>query len=136
MSSSNNAGSDEQSEQQKRLVLIGGGHAHVQVIKALNHASRPKNMQVTLIDLTSKPTYSGMVPGAVAGIYDQSETIIDLKPLADWAGIDFVQNRVTDIDVNQQEIFTENSSASIPFDAVSIDIGSASRGLNSIPGAR
>ena len=50
----------------QRIVLIGGGHAHVQVIKALNKHSRPSNIHVTLIDLQSSATYSGIVPGCVA----------------------------------------------------------------------
>ena len=43
----------------KRIVLIGGGHAHVQVIKALNANSRPLNVHVTLIDLQTSASYSG-----------------------------------------------------------------------------
>ena len=47
----------------KNLVLIGGGHAHLQVIKAFNKMSRPKNLNVILIDMQSFASYSGMVPG-------------------------------------------------------------------------
>jgi selenide,water dikinase len=122
--------------EKRRLVLIGGGHAHVQVIKALNHASRPEYLHVTLIDLSATPTYSGMVPGAVAGMYQPDETLIKLEPLASWAAIDFVQDKVTDIDLIQKEIYVEKADKAIPFDVVSIDIGSASRGLEEIPGAR
>ena len=43
----------------KHIVLIGGGHAHVQVIKALNSNSRPPNVHVTLIDLQTSASYSG-----------------------------------------------------------------------------
>ena len=31
-------------------MLVGGGHAHVQVIRALNAAARPPNVRVSLID--------------------------------------------------------------------------------------
>ena len=41
----------------KHIVLIGGGHAHVQVIKALNANSRPPNVHVTLIDLQTSASY-------------------------------------------------------------------------------
>ncbi|KAG7347419.1 selenide water dikinase [Nitzschia inconspicua] len=145
MSSSNDHYNDNTVEQRRQhLVLIGGGHAHVQVIKALNHASRPKYLDVTLIDMTKTPTYSGMVPGAVAGIYQPNETQILLEPLARWAGIRFVHGKVLDVEVNSKyvqlrDMEAEEGSASliqIPFDVVSIDIGSASRGLDHIPGAR
>jgi pyridine nucleotide-disulfide oxidoreductase family protein len=146
MTSNNiNNGSDDDNNKRQHLVLVGGGHAHVQVIKALNHASRPKNMDVTLIDMTKTPTYSGMVPGAVAGLYRPTETQIQLEPLAKWAGIRFVHGKVVDIDVNSKHVklqIPENgdghgdNASVLPFDAVSIDIGSASRGLNDIPGAK
>jgi selenide, water dikinase len=139
----------------QHLVLVGGGHAHVQVIKALNYASRPQHLDVTLIDMSITPTYSGMVPGAVAGWYSPQETQIQLQPLAQWAGIRLVHKMVVDIDVNAKVVLVESvsqinnennndddddedtsSPSIIPFDVISIDIGSTSRGLDDIPGAR
>lgn len=118
----------------KHLVLVGGGHAHVQVIKALNIASRPKDMQVTLIDLQKSASYSGMVPGCVAGAYTAEETLLHLEPLSKWAGIEFINGVVVDIDVERKEILLEGRQP-LPFDAVSLDIGSTSRGLLSTKGA-
>ena len=40
----------QQEQQEQHLVLVGGGHAHVQVIKALNSRTRPAHLKVTLID--------------------------------------------------------------------------------------
>ena len=67
----------------KRVVLIGGGHAHVQVIKALNATSRPSNLHVTLIDLQSSASYSGMVPGCVSKLYTLDQVQIALDALAE-----------------------------------------------------
>jgi len=119
----------------KRLVLIGGGHAHLQVIKSLNHVSRPKDLEVILIDMTDHPCYSGMVPGTVAGLYSSSDALVDLKALAEWSKIEFVKDRVVDIDVDSK-IVTTKGDRQLSFDAVSIDIGSTSRGLLDIPGAK
>lgn len=66
-----------QSNQNKDLVLIGGGHANLQVIKAFNQQSRPKHVHVTLIDIQSFASYSGMVPGCIANLYTKEETEID-----------------------------------------------------------
>jgi pyridine nucleotide-disulfide oxidoreductase family protein len=122
-------------ETKKRLVLVGGGHAHVQVIKGLNHASRPQNLDVILIDLTDHPCYSGMVPSLLSGIYSPEETLIELRPLASWSGIQFIQDRVIDIDTANKIVITAGKQR-ISFDAISIDIGSTSRGLIDIPGAK
>lgn len=119
----------------KRLVLVGGGHAHLQVIKGLNHASRPEDLEVVLVDLTDRPCYSGMVPSAVAGIYSPPEALVDLESLAGWAKIEFVKDRVVDIDVDAKMVITKGNRR-LSFDAVSIDIGSTSRGLMDVPGAR
>ena len=120
---------------QKRLVLVGGGHAHLQVIKGLNHASRPEGLDVVLVDLTNRPCYSGMVPSAVAGIYHPSEALVDLESLAKWAKIEFVKDRVIGIDVNAK-VVTTKGGRQLPFDALSMDIGSTSRGLIDVPGAK
>jgi selenide,water dikinase len=49
-----------------RLVLVGGGHAHVQVLRRL--AMRPlASAHVTLVVDDPIAVYSGMVPGFVAG---------------------------------------------------------------------
>ena len=119
----------------KRLVLVGGGHSHLQVIKGLNYASRPKDLEVVLIDVTDHPCYSGMVPSAVAGIYSPAEALVDLKSLSEWSGIEFVHDRVIDIDVNTK-VVTTKANQRMSFDALSIDIGSTSRGLEYIPGAK
>lgn len=124
-----------ESTSRKRLILVGGGHAHLQVIKALNHASRPEDLEVVLVDLTGQPCYSGMVPSTVAGLYDPSEPLIDLEPLANWSQIKFIRDRVVDIDVESKVLITQGNGK-ISFDAVSIDIGSASRGLEDVPGAK
>jgi len=132
---------DNNPMRRERLVLVGGGHSHLQVIKGLNHARRPESLDVVLIDQTDAPCYSGMVPSAVAGIYSPEETLVDLRSLSEWAGIRFVNERVTGIDLTRKLVVTTNAAnngehVEIPFDAISIDIGSTSRGLKSVPGAR
>jgi len=121
----------------RRIVLVGGGHAHAQVIKALNKKSRPKDMRVSLIDVQKSASYSGMVPGAIARLYSPDDTLLHLEPLANWASIDFHQDQVVDMDLENNLVYLRSApNQPIPFDVVSIDIGSASRGLDEIPGAR
>jgi selenide, water dikinase len=120
----------------QHLVLIGGGHAHAQVLKALNQKARPSNLKVTLIDVQRNASYSGMVPGCVSKLYKPEETLLHLEPLCKWAGIDFVNDEVVDINLDNKCLIMKNSNECIAFDAVSVDIGSTSRGLDETPGAR
>ena len=52
------------------LVLAGGGHAHILLLKrwAMNPHLRPKGL-ITLVSNNSYTFYSGMLPGYFAGIY-------------------------------------------------------------------
>ncbi len=66
LNSNHNDHHDQLSENEaktKTLVFIGGGHAHLQAIKAFNHQSRPNHVNVILIDIQPFASYSGMVPG-------------------------------------------------------------------------
>ena len=133
-----NDGNDSQQEgtHHHHLILVGGGHGHVQVIKALNEADRPDTLRVTLIDMHKSASYSGMVPGSVANNYTPEETQLHLEPLAKWAGIHFIHDKVVDIDFEGKRLYRQQSDEPLSFDVISIDIGSSSRGLDDTPGAR
>ncbi|MXX17447.1 MAG: hypothetical protein F4Z52_09675, partial [Gammaproteobacteria bacterium] len=72
------------------LVLLGGGHSHVIVIR--RWAANPvPGVRVTLVSPDTLTPYSGMLPGLVAGHYSVAQTHIDLARLCRWAGIRFVR---------------------------------------------
>merc|ERR1719253_42327 len=133
----------------RHLVLVGGGHAHVQVVKALRRAARPASTRITLVDPCASAAYSGMVPGCVARLYAEEDARIPLGPLATWAGMDFVRRRVVDVDPVRRRLFLDRDDdgdgesaaegGDVPdcleYDVVSFDIGSTSRGLRDTPGA-
>ena len=78
---------------QLHLVLIGGGHAQVQLLKSL--AMKPINgLAITLISDVLNAPYSGMLPGFIEGQWSEDEIHIDLTRLASAAGADMIHARV------------------------------------------
>ena len=106
----------------KRLVLIGGGHAHVHVLDACARQPFPES-DITLISPYPRQIYSGMLPGWIAGHYS----------IEQCAGIRFVQTACTDIDLESKQVRCANGQL-IPFDLVSIDSG-PTVDLDHTPGA-
>jgi NADH dehydrogenase FAD-containing subunit len=122
----------------RHILLVGGGHAHVQVLKAFHaNALQQYDTTVTVVDTYATATYSGMLPGCLASLYEPSDIVIPLEPLAARASITFVQDTVVNVDLEQKLCYLMNDSSNvISFDVVSFDIGSTSRGLDATPGAR
>lgn len=116
----------------QHLVLLGGGHAQVAVLKDL--AMRPvSGLRVTLISRDIMTPYSGMLPGFMEGCYRADEITIDLSHLARYAGARFIHGEVTELDADARTI-TLKGRPPIYFDLLSINIGS-SPDPASLPGA-
>jgi selenide,water dikinase len=74
-----------------------------------------------------------MLPGYLAGFYTFEEAHIDLRPLATLAQAEFCCDRAIALDLQQNKVLCANRPP-IPFDVLSIDIGSTPATLN-VPGA-
>ncbi|WP_439101319.1 selenide, water dikinase SelD [Congregibacter sp.] len=118
---------------QKDLVLVGGGHSHVLVMKKLA-MSAPSGLRVTLISPAAFTPYSGMLPGLLAGHYSFEETHIDLMRFCQWAGIRFLVDTVDSLDPDARKLHCR-ARGTVSYDMLSIDIGSSPE-LDSVPGAR
>ena len=75
-----------------------------------------------------------MVPGLIAGQYRPEQLQIDVRRLAEQAGIQVVIGKVVGIDPHKRRVLLENQT-SIPYHLAAFDIGSTVAGLDS-PGVR
>src|SRR5207249_42182 len=106
-----------------QAVLIGGGHAHVHVLKDLGGRPVP-GAQLTLIARDVRTPYSGMIPGFVAGRYSFDECHIDLARLCASSGVRLVHAEATGIDRANRVVLLKDQPA-VAYDVLSIDVGSA-----------
>ena len=117
---------------ERTILVAGGGHAHVEVLRRFALAREP-GVGLVLVSPDRETPYSGMLPGLVAGHYTREQAHIDLEPLARGAGARFVRDRIVALDA-AAAVATTASGAALRYDVASLDIGSQPD--LSMPGAR
>ena len=115
-----------------RLVLLGGGHAHVGVLTEL--AARPlEGWEVQLVTPYRRQIYSGMLPGWIAGHYAIESCAISLGALAAGAAVSMHYTSAIGLDLDPNAIRCEDGSL-LQFDLLSIDSGPVAA-IEELPGA-
>ncbi len=117
--------------EKKKLVLVGSGHTHIQVLKAFGEIP-PPDCHLTVIVDTPIAIYSGMVPGFVAGQYRAEELQIDARPLAELAHAEVIVARALNIDP-EKKLIQLHGHPPVSYDLASFNIGSTVTGLD-LPG--
>lgn len=105
----------------RRLVLLGGGHAHVKVLSDLSKRQL-SGWRVSLISPHPRHIYSGMVPGWIAGHYNTDECALRLDELADQAAVSFHCQSGSGVDMSRKTILCSDGMK-LPFDVLSINTG-------------
>ena len=120
----------------KRLLLAGGGQAHVLVLRELarRRMGRTTGVRIVLVTPSSQLRYSGMLPGWIAGHYALDELTIDLAALAQAAGAELITAQVQALDLANKIALTDRGQA-FDFDVLSIATG-AVIDIDAISGAR
>ncbi len=116
----------------KRLLLVGGGHAHVEVLRHLSIRPVP-GWETILVSREERAVYSGLVPAFAAGQIAEEEIGIDLQALAERAGARFLRARVSAVDAEGRRASLDDDDA-IDYDLASLDVGAsvAGRGLEGV----
>ena len=117
----------------KDIVLVGGGHSHVGVIKSFGMQPIP-GVRMTVICTDIHTPYSGMLPGYVAGHYGFDAVHIDLSRLAVFAGAHLYQDEVIGLDRINRKVLCRNRPP-VGYDFLSINTGSTPQ-LHDVPGAQ
>ena len=103
------------------LVLIGGGHAQIAVLKSFG-MNPISGVRLTLVTDVMMAPYSGMLPGYVEGHHSLEDMHIDLLKLARFAGARLVKRAVKDIDFVKQNIML-GDGLNLYYDVLSLNCG-------------
>lgn len=108
------------------LVLVGAGHAHLEVLRRLATEDHPP-VDLTVISATAQQLYSGMVPGYLYGGYAEEEIAVPVPPLVERAGGRLIVGTASKIASDRREVVL-TSGERVAYDLVSLNIGSRTVG--------
>ncbi len=106
----------------REVVLWGIGHTNAHVLR-MWRMGPIHDARLTCVSNASISTYSGTLPGVLAGQYARERMEMDLVRLCAAAGARLIRGNVTGLDVTGRALRFEDRPA-VPFDVLSIGIGS------------
>lgn len=112
----------------RRLVLVGGGHVHLEVLRAI--ARRTIDADVVLVSPAPRQLYSGRMPAHLRGRIVAEELSIALDPLCEAARARFVEASATRIDADARGGVVATTGGDFAGDVISLDIGASVAGLD------
>ncbi|KPJ76847.1 MAG: pyridine nucleotide-disulfide oxidoreductase [Deltaproteobacteria bacterium SG8_13] len=105
-----------------RLVIAGGGHAHMVTLANL-HRFVEKGCSVTVVGPSEHHYYSGMGPGMLGKTYTPEQIRFATKFVVEKKGGTFVLGKVVRIDAREQVVHVDSGDR-IPYDVLSCNLGS------------
>jgi selenide, water dikinase len=109
------------------LVLIGAGHTNLHVVRMWRMRPIP-DVRLTVVSPFGRATYSGMLPGSLAGLYAPDEMEIDLYRFAESCGARLIVDEVIGFDPDIRRVLFADRPP-MRYDVASVGIGS-------VPGQR
>ena len=106
----------------KRLVIAGGGHAHMMLLARIKDFV-DHDCEVSVIGPSEHHYYSGMGPGLLGGTYRPEEIRFATRLVCEKFGGSFIKATVRSIDPDRQHV-TLDSGEQVPYDLLSCNLGS------------
>lgn len=106
----------------RTVVLLGIGHTNAHILRQWSMSPLP-DAQLVCVSRFPVSTYSGMLPGTLAGDYVPEQMTIDLVRLSAAAGAVLILDEVTGLDLAARRLLFQEHPP-LHFDALSIGIGS------------
>ena len=106
----------------KRLVLLGGGHAHMVTLANL-HTFVERGHHVSVVGPSPYHYYSGMGPGMLGKTYTPDDIRFATKHVVEKQGGTFVLGKAVRVDPETQTVYLETGEA-VPYDVLSFNTGS------------
>jgi NADH dehydrogenase FAD-containing subunit len=106
----------------KKLVLAGGGHAHMMLLANLGNIVA-KGHEVTVVQPSDFHYYSGMGPGMLSTFYSPDDIRFNTRFVVERQGAEFIKAKATEIDTQNNTLQTD-SGTSIHYDVLSCNVGS------------
>jgi selenide, water dikinase len=114
------------------LVLVGAGHTNLHIVR-MWRMQPIEGVRLSLVSPFSRATYSGMLPGTLAGLYQPEEMEIDLWRFAESCGARLIVDEVIGIAPRMHRILFADRPP-VRYDVASIGIGSVPGGRESFDG--
>jgi NADH dehydrogenase len=115
------------SEEKKRVVILGGGHAGFRAAQRLLKRRRASdNLEIVVVSAETAEVYHGLMPQIVGGKIQARNLLVPLRNFLQ--GIVFYNHEVERIDIDQRKVYLdpaeERDLIEIPFDYLVIALGS------------
>lgn len=111
-----------------RLVLVGPGHTHLEVIRRQILQPLPE-VELTVVAPGERHHYSGMVPGYLHGAYDEEQISVRVPDLVERAGGRVVLEPAVGLDPKSRRVHLRDGST-VAYDFVSVAVGSTTAGFD------
>ncbi len=107
---------------QRDVVLLGAGHTHLHLLRMWKMNPLP-GVRLTCVSNQTHATYSGMLPGTLAGNYRPEQARIDLVRRCAAVGARLILAETTGLDRSAKQLLLRDRPP-LPYDWLSIGIGS------------